>query len=572
MKAVLFILLLCCSTASLYAQRTETWSNQVFKIDTLASAMSFPWEITYGPDDSIWVTESRNYRVVKIHPGNKGRRTILNLSSSKNFNRPDATGGQWPQGGLMGLAVHPQLLEGKPYVYLAYVYQWIGCGSNNSGCIFRTRLVRYTYNTVNGSLANATTILDALPGSNDHNSGRLTIGPDLKLYYTIGDMGAGQFNNLNRPNNAQVKHIYEGKILRLNTEPDDDALNGADPYNRWIPNDNPFTHPVSGFRLATYSTGHRNPQGIVWGKRNGTDILYSDEHGDKSDDEVNIIEAGANYGWPFVAGKCDNNYSIHDAYANNNSLAGRNIGYEDTFCVSNNVREPMFGLFTVPAAQIPSGSSGIFTWPTVAPSGLDYYNAHAIPGWNNSLLITSLKYGMFRLKLKNSGMAVDSSSTPEQVDTIPYFHGYRVRDITMNPGGDTLYLAIDSSGNTSGPTGGFGTNVSAPTAERGNILRVVYMSTLALSDHRPTNPDRDKSALKIYPNPARGSIHVELERGTVKPVRVQLFDMAGRVMMDQTTNKDNFTINTSALKPGVYALRIYNGYRGLIRTEKVIIR
>jgi len=302
------------------------------------------------------------------------------------------------------------------------------------------------------------------------------------------------------------------------------------------------------------------------------DILYSDEHGDKSDDEVNIIEAGANYGWPYVAGKCDNNYSVHDAFANNNMLAGRNIGYEDTFCISNNVREPMFGLFTVPAAMIPSGSSNIFTWPTIAPSGLDYYSRQAIPGWNNSLLITSLKYGMFRLKLKDSGMGVDSSSTPEAVDTIPYFHGYRIRDIAIAPGGDTLYLAIDSSGNTSGPTGGFGTSVSAPTAERGNILRVVYMSTLSLGEHQAPRPINEKKALKIYPNPARETIYIELERGTIKPVRVQLFDMAGRIMMDQTTGNANFSINTGDLSPGIYVLRIYNGYRGLIRTEKVVIR
>ncbi|MBK7438453.1 MAG: PQQ-dependent sugar dehydrogenase [Saprospiraceae bacterium] len=61
------------------------------------------------------------------------------------------------------------------------------------------------------------TVLENIPGSNDHNAGRLAIGPDLKLYYSIGDMGAGQFDNTNRTQNAQNVNVYEGKILRLNT-------------------------------------------------------------------------------------------------------------------------------------------------------------------------------------------------------------------------------------------------------------------------------------------------------------------------------------------------------------------
>lgn len=560
-----------CMPFLLWAQRTETWSGQVFKIDTLANALSFPWEITYGPDDSLWVTESRNYRVIKIHPENKGRRIVLDLSSQKNFNRPDKTGGQWPQGGLMGLEIHPEFRSGKPFVYLAYVYQWNGCGTNNSGCIFRSRIVRYTYNQLTGALSSPEIILNALPGSNDHNSGRMTIGPDMKLYYTIGDMGAGQFNNLNRPNNAQLRHIYEGKILRLNTEPDDDATVAGDPHNRWVPNDNPFAHPVSGFRLATFSLGHRNPQGIVWGKRGSEHFLYSSEHGDKSDDELNIIESGRNYGWPYVSGKCDNNYSTADGYPDNNRLANILIGREDTFCISNNVREPLYGLFSVPAAQVP-GAGNIFEWPTIAPSGLDFYSQFAIPHWNNSLLVTSLKYGLFRLKLKASGLAIDSTSTPGLIDTIPYFHGYRIRDIAIAPGGDTLYLAIDSAGNTSGPTGGFGNSVSMPTPERGNILRVVYMSTLAIRDHEPKGRNTSNAEIRIFPNPASDYIFIEMKKGVAKPVRVQLFDMAGRMMMDERTHKDNFSIPLNKLQAGIYVLKLYNGYSGLIKTEKIIIR
>src|SRR3954463_8334730 len=334
------------------AQFTQTWNGQVFIMDTSSPRMSYPWEIIYGPDDSLWITEARNYLITKMHPGNYGKRTLLNLSGQRNF----ANGAsQWPQGGLMGMALHPDLLTGKPYVYVAFVYFKYGnTGSPNNSlcsgttgnhpCFYKTKIVRYTYNIVNKTLGSPVIVLDDIFGSNDHNSGRLKIGPDLKLYYTVGDMGAGQFNNLNRTNNAQDPDEYEGKVLRLNTEPDGDPNDPSDPFNEWIPNDNPFTHSVTGYVLATYSYGHRNAQGLAWGNVAGTDILYSSEHGDKSDDEVNIIEAGRNYGWPKVAGKCDNNYNTFDGFGTNDQLAGQNIGREDTFCSSHNVKEPIFQL------------------------------------------------------------------------------------------------------------------------------------------------------------------------------------------------------------------------------------
>ena len=218
--------------------------NEPFSKRVVVSGLNSPWEITYGPSDSLWVTENFSYLVKRINIGNGGSTTLLNLSSSKNFAQND--GGRWPQGGLMGLAIHPNLYSSdpvvraaKPWVYIAYVFsrptgQTCSTNANSSNqCNFLTRIVRYDYN--GNSLTNPVIILDNMPGSNDHNSGRLKICPDLKLYYTIGDMGAGQFNNASRTNNAQALDVLEGKILRLNTESDGDA--GAD---AWVPNDNPF--------------------------------------------------------------------------------------------------------------------------------------------------------------------------------------------------------------------------------------------------------------------------------------------------------------------------------------------
>jgi len=582
MKATLLYLILIAlllSQPPARAQFTQTWNGQVFLLDTSSPRMSYPWEIIYGPDDSLWITEARNYLITKMHPGNYGKRTVLNLSSQRNF--PNGAS-QWPQGGLMGMALHPDLLTGKPYVYVAFVYfKYSNSGTPNNSqcsgttgshaCYYKTKIVRYTYNLVNKSLGSPVTVLDDIPGSNDHNSGRMKIGPDLKLYYTVGDMGAGQFNNLNRPNNAQDPDVYEGKVLRLNTEPDTDPNDPADPYNEWIPNDNPFTNSTTGYTLATYSYGHRNAQGLAWGNVGGVDRLYSSEHGDKSDDEVNIIEAGENYGWPNVAGKCDNNYNTFDGFTTNDQLAGQNIGREDTFCTNHNVKEPIFQLMGATPSQINGENSGnIYTWYTVAPSSIEFYDGNYIPGWHNSLLVTSLKYGLFRLKLNTAGTAIDPNSTPNAIDTIPYFHGFRIRDLAIAPTGDTLFFIIDSTGNTSGPTGGFnGSGNSNLTDAGGKILRAIFATQLDLKDYVPKNPV-NRAFVSVYPNPTSKMIFVESIRGTHKPLRVELYDELGRKIVEETTSKDNFSIDIGQFMNGVYVLKLYNGDGTVITTEKIV--
>ena len=125
----------------------------------------------------------------------------------------------------------------------------------------------------------------------------MKIGPDRKLYYTIGDQGNDQLGNYcvpiesqRLPTQAEIQAknyaAYVGKSLRLN-------LDGS------IPNDNP---QIAGVRSHVFTYGHRNPQGIDFGP-DGT--LYESEHGPKTDDEINILKAGANYGWPHVAGLKD---------------------------------------------------------------------------------------------------------------------------------------------------------------------------------------------------------------------------------------------------------------------------
>jgi PQQ-dependent dehydrogenase (s-GDH family) len=579
----IFLTLLLCSISSALFSQIFTYYNQVFKVDTLYPAsgskgMNSAWEIVYGPDDSLWVTEAHNYKVWKIHPGNKGSRQVLDLNSNKDFTA--STVGMWPQGGLMGLAIHPQFYSGKPWVYIAYVYHVVYCATdvcyctNKPPCVYNTQVVRYAYSFTNGSLTVMDTVITGLNGSNDHNSGRIKISPVAEtdglyhLYYTIGDMGAGNNNNnINRTNNAQDTTVYEGKVLRLNTEPDGGQSSAA----KWIPDDNPF--PAGGAALsktAIYSYGHRNPQGLTFGSIDGglSYLLYSSEHGDKSDDEVNIIDPGRNYGWPKVAGLCDNNYTstLNDSMY----LANKSVINETSFCTLHNVKEPVFCFYNWSRTNTKNSgnNSNNYYWPTIAPTSISFYGSNTIPGWKNSLLVPSLKNGLFRLKLKADGLSVDSTGNP--ADTIPYLHGYRLRNVTVAPTGDTLFISVDSSCCTLGTAGVInGSKIATP--DMGYILRMVYLTTLPIHEYIPPPPVNSPANVKVYPNPVGKYLYVQSVKGMHKPLRARLYDISGNLVIEKLTGQDSFSIDVQSLVPGTYIFKLYNGFDIDMATDKVIV-
>ena len=501
--------------------------SESFVMRTVIANQRMPHDLVYGPDGNIWYTERFAGNVSFVDPVTGVKTTVLSLGSNMVL-----VGGQ---DGLMGLALHPQFNSGKPYVYISYTYQSL------SSTVRKTRIERYTYNSGTQLLESPVTILQDIPGSNDHNSARIAIGPDLKLYYSVGDMGAGQFDNISRPNNAQNLNIYEGKILRLNTE-----LTGGS----WIPADNPYTN--GGQPTAVYTYGHRNPQGLVWGNVNGVDILYSDEHGPYSDDEINIIEVGRNYGWPNVIGWCDGNY-------NGRTTGGYTIVNEQANCTSLNVREPLRSLF--PSTNPPSGGDNML-WPSTAPSGSDFYGSTAIPGWQNSLLIAQLKKGAIaRFKLSNDGMSIIS-------DTINYFQGLgRFRDVVVSPDGLKIYVACDSSGSTSGPTGGTTTTPANP----GSILEFTYQPPAPMRyDNNLIAEDVKDRSIDVYPNPA-GTFIIVYNYGDATGRMIEIFDLNGRIVNRTRVSSMATRIDTWQLTNGLYILRVTDSHGKPIRTEKVII-
>jgi glucose/arabinose dehydrogenase len=161
----------------------------------------------------------------------------------------------------MGIALDPKFSQNH-YIYLMHTYA--------EGNQIYNRVVRL-FEQDNHAFVDRV-LLDRIPGGQIHNGGRIKLGPDNKLYITTGDAGNAIL--------AQDITSTAGKILRL-------ELNGE------IPEDNPFTSsPV-------YSYGHRNPQGLAWSSKH---TLYASEHGQRAQDEINIIQPGANYGWPLDQG------------------------------------------------------------------------------------------------------------------------------------------------------------------------------------------------------------------------------------------------------------------------------
>jgi len=351
----------------------------------VAAHLDVPWDIAWGPDNWIWFTEQSG-AVSRVNPKTGEQTLLLRIVPDVYRHRTM---------GLLCMALHPDM-KNFPFVFLNYIYL--------KGSELKSRWVRYTYD--GNKLISPLTLLE-VPADIGHNGSRIDFTSDGKLILATGD--ADHKNDAANSGNAQHLDTPSGKILRLN-------IDGT------IPDDNPF--PGS----PVWALGFRVPQGIVYAS-NGK--IYSAEHGNLADDEVNLIEKGANYGYPNVSGICDQ-------------------PAEKIFCAANKVKEPLIA------------------WtPTIAPAGLAYYNSTAIPQWRNSLLLVTLKGQSLRvLKLNGQGTAV----TEEKI----YFEREfgRLRDVCVSPDGD-VYIA--TSNRDWNPAKGF------PLQTDDRIIRISSRSDKAVS-------------------------------------------------------------------------------------------
>jgi len=263
------------------AQETSRASATPLRVETLVSGLDTPWDLAWGPDGAIWVTE---------RPGTISRVDAATGAITR-VGHVDVV--EVSESGLMGIAFHPDFAS-QPYVYVTHSYR--------SGRDIRNRLVRMRFD--GATLGEPQVLLDNIPGAGNHNGSRLAIGPDRFLYMTTGDAGRGA--------RAQDLSSVAGKVLRL-------TLDGR-------------PAPGNPFGTLVYSYGHRNAQGIVFHPETG--VLYVAEHGPRDNDEVNRVEIGGNYGWPAVHGFCDGDTSGEEAFCSNNDVVGPVTAWTPTVGVS----------------------------------------------------------------------------------------------------------------------------------------------------------------------------------------------------------------------------------------------
>ncbi len=277
------------------------------------------------------------------------------------------------QGGLMDLAFHPNFKENK-WLYFSYASEYEGEKGGNT-TIARAKLIE-------DSLEDLEILYKGTPNSTkgQHFGGRLEFDNEGYLYFAIGDRG-------NRNVNPQDLSLDGGKIYRIN----DDGS---------IPMDNPFFDTPNA-RKAIYSYGHRNPQGMF--KHPLTGKIWTNEHGPRGGDEINIIRKGKNYGWPKIT------YGIN---------------YSGTTITKNK--------------SLPGMEQPLYYWlPSIAPSCFEYISSDMYPNWKGSLLAGALVFKYVeRIGLKDDKV-VYRSKIAEGLG--------RPRDVKQGPDG-LIYVAIENKG------------------------------------------------------------------------------------------------------------------------------
>ena len=475
LRPLMQALVACLLPLPLFAQDTPLsvkTGTVAFEQSVLVSGLQSPWEITYGPDGMLWVTERTAGRINRIDPKTGDMLTALTLTDLATHSGQD---------GLLGLALDPGLGKGtgQDFAYAAYTHQDPSrradpaMAPDSPYLHIYAKIVRFSFDASTGLLSGPVILIDGLPAGADHNSGRMKIGPDGKIYYTIGDRGNDQLANWCIPIEAQRLPTademaaqdyfsYQGKSLRLD-------LDGS------IPDDNPL---LNGVKSHIFTYGHRNMQGISFGP-DGT--LYASEQGPKTDDEVNILRPGGNYGWPHVAGFQDDKAFQYARWADattpcetlqfSDLAIDPSVPREDETAWKEPFNPPIATLFTVPSdwnfADPKCGDMHFICWPTIAASSIEAYRpaTPAIPGFDNALLVTALKRGsVYRVPLSADGqIAAGQIERYFQTDN-------RYRDLAVSPDGRTIYVATDPGGLHETPDGG----VSKDVANQGAILMFSY--------------------------------------------------------------------------------------------------
>ncbi len=280
------------------------------------------------------------------------------------------------QGGLLGITLHPDFANNR-WLYLSY--------AGETGSLAGTEVLRGQL--LGMRLENVETIFRADPKTSGgrHFGSRLVFDEKGALYFSVGDRGFKPSLCEQQP--AQQLDSHLGSVIRLNAD-------GS------VPSDNPFVGQKNT-KPEIYSYGNRNIQGMAL--QPGTGKLWTHEHGPQGGDEINIIQPGLNYGWPVISYGV--NYGSGTRICNGSHQAG--------------MQQPLY------------------TWvPSIAPSGMTFYNGDELPGWKGDLFVGSLKFGLL------VRLVLDGEKVVHEERLLNKRYG-RIRDVAQGPDG-ALYLLTDS--------------------------------------------------------------------------------------------------------------------------------
>ena len=337
--------------------------DQNVKLDTIVKGLGSPWSMAFLPNDEMLVTEKTGklYRVKKD-------RSLQLISGG-----PEVTADG--QGGLMDVILHPDF-KSNNRIYISYS----AFKKDGSATVATTAIMSAQLN--GDKLEGQKIIFEALPYSKTrhHYGSRMVFGRDGLLYFSVGERG-------NEKENPQSLENDLGKIHRIK----DDGS---------IPADNPFVNKP-GAKPSIFTYGNRNPQGLTVNPFTGA--IWSNEHGPRGGDEINIIGAGKNYGWPAIS------YGIN---------------YNGKIITDKTVMEGM--------------EQPLLYWiPSIGPCGMAFVEGNRYKGWKGDLLSGSLRFKYLnRTKIKDGKIAGEE---------LLLKNIGRLRDVRMGPDG-YLYVSVEKPG------------------------------------------------------------------------------------------------------------------------------
>lgn len=337
-------------------------STQQPFVQTPVATFKYPWAIAFLPDARLLITEKAGRLFIATQDGRKTEVTGVPKVYYSG------------QNGLLDVAVAPDYSQNHT-IYFTFVEP------RRSGGALALARAELSEAGNSASLRNLTIIWRQQTASTGGQpGGMIAFSPDGRyLFLTVGDRQA--------PETAQNPDLAQGKVLRLN-------LDGSTPA------DNPMA-AGGGVRAETWSTGHRNPYGLAFAPDGR---LWLDEMGPRGGDELNLIQAGKNYGWPLVS--------------NGDNYSGRPIPRHNT--------RPEF-------------EAPVVYWtPVIAPAGLAFYTGDMFPEWRGSALIGGLvARGLVRIVFDKQGGA-------RQADR--WTLGHRIRDVAVASDGAVWVIEDESNG------------------------------------------------------------------------------------------------------------------------------